>query len=118
MRGYKSFDSDVHPGQLRHTIEIGYTDNVINENGYPTPEDKVMYKLRAYMVDAGNQHFRASDEINAETVVNFTIRWHDGIVPGMWIKYRGRKYVITVLGEYDYKRRWLGMKAGVVEGVG
>ena len=39
MRGYKNFESDPHPGELRHKIEIGYTENAINENGYPTPTD-------------------------------------------------------------------------------
>lgn len=39
MRGYKNFDSDPHPGDLRHMIEIGYTENQINENGYPEPTD-------------------------------------------------------------------------------
>ena len=35
MRGYKNFESDPHPGDLRHLVEIGYTENRINENGYP-----------------------------------------------------------------------------------
>ena len=26
MRGYKNFESDPHPGELRHKIEIGYTE--------------------------------------------------------------------------------------------
>ena len=39
MRGYKNFESDPHPGELRHKIEIGYTENAINENGYPAPTD-------------------------------------------------------------------------------
>ena len=42
MRGYKNFDSDPHPGDLRHLIEIGYTENAINENGYPEPTDVVV----------------------------------------------------------------------------
>jgi len=31
VRGYKNFDSDPHPGDLRHMIEIGYTENQINQ---------------------------------------------------------------------------------------
>ena len=34
MRGYKNFESDPHPGDLRHLVEIGYTQNTINGNGY------------------------------------------------------------------------------------
>ena len=41
MRGYKNFESDPHPGDLRHLVEIGYTENDINDNGYPEPKDVV-----------------------------------------------------------------------------
>ena len=37
MRGYKNFESSPHPGDLKHLLEIGYTENTINENGYPDP---------------------------------------------------------------------------------
>ena len=55
MRGYKNFDSDPHPGDLRHMIEIGYTENQINENGYPEPTDVVVCRVWAAVTDAGNQ---------------------------------------------------------------
>ena len=42
MRGYKNFESDPHPGDLRHLVEIGYTENTVNENGYPEPNDVVV----------------------------------------------------------------------------
>ena len=42
MRGYKNFESDPHPGDLRHLVEIGYTENTVNENGYPKPNDIVV----------------------------------------------------------------------------
>ena len=41
MRGYKNFEGTPHPGDLHHLVEIGYTENVINENGYPEPRDVV-----------------------------------------------------------------------------
>ena len=44
LRGYKNFESDPHPGDLRHLVEIGYTENTINENGYPEPKDVVVCK--------------------------------------------------------------------------
>ena len=34
MRGYKNFEANPHPGSLRHLVEIGYTENAINENGF------------------------------------------------------------------------------------
>ena len=36
MRGYKNFEGTPHPGDLCHMVEIGYTENTINENGYTT----------------------------------------------------------------------------------
>ena len=74
MRGYKNFESDPHPGNLRHKIEIGYTENQINENGYPEPRDVVVCRVWAAVTDAGNQHYRAADVMNTEAVINFTIR--------------------------------------------
>lgn len=41
MRGYKTFEGDPHPGDLKHLIEIGYTENRVNENGYPVEDDMV-----------------------------------------------------------------------------
>ena len=73
MRGYKNFESDPHPGDLRHLVEIGYTENTVNQNGYSDPRDVVVCKVWAAAVDAGNQHYRAADVMNTEAVINFTI---------------------------------------------
>lgn len=89
MRGYKNFDSDPHPGDLRHLIEIGYTENVITENGYPDPKDVVVCKVWAAVTDAGNQHYRSADVMNTEAVINFTIRYQEDIKPGMWVRFQG-----------------------------
>ena len=55
MRGYKNFEGTPHPGDLCHLVEIGYTENAINENGYPEPKDVVLCRVWASAVDAGNQ---------------------------------------------------------------
>lgn len=117
MRGYKNFDSDPHPGDLRHLVEIGHTVNSINENGYPEPTDVVVCKVWAAVIDAGNQHYRAADVMNTEAVINFTIRYRSDIVPGMWIRFRGRKWYISTLGEYGFRNNYLGLKASISEGV-
>ena len=117
MRGYKNFESNPHPGDLRNLVEIGYTENIINENGYPEPTDTVVCKVWAAATDAGNQHFRAADTVNSEAVINFTIRYREDIKPGMWVKFRDEKWIISTLGEYEFKRRYLGLKASIVKGV-
>ena len=65
MRGYKNFESNPHPGNLRHLVEIGYTENTINENGYPEPKDVVVCKVWSAVTDAGNQHYRSADVIRS-----------------------------------------------------
>ena len=117
MRGYKNFESDPHPGDLRHLVEIGYTENSINANGYPEPKDVVVCKTWASTVDAGNQHYRAADMMNTEQVINFTIRYRADIKPGMWVRFRGETWDISTLGEYSFKRTYLGLKASLSKGV-
>ena len=114
---YKNFESDPHPGDLRHLVEIGYTENSINANGYPEPKDVVVCKVWAACTDAGNQHYRAADVMNTEQVINFTIRYRDDIKPGMWVRFRGEKWDISTLGEYSFKRTYLGLKASLSKGV-
>ena len=117
MRGYKNFESDPHPGDLRHLVEIGYTENRINDNGYPEETDVVLCRAWAAVTDAGNQHYRSADVMNTEAVVNFTIRYRSDVVPGMWVRFRGKKWFISTLGEYGFRNTYLGLKASISEGV-
>ena len=100
-----------------HTVQIGYTENVINENGYPTPTDRILCTVWASDIDAGNQHFRAADVVNTEQVVNFTIRYRPDVKPGMWVLFRGEKWDISTLGEYAFAKTYLGLKASLGKGV-
>ena len=118
MRGYKNFESNPRPGDLRHLVEIGYTENTVNENGYPEPADIVVCKAWASADDAGNQTFFAADTENAEAVINFTIRYRSDVCPGMWVRFRDGKRVITTIGEYAFTHRYLGLKTSLVMGVG
>ena len=88
MRGYKNFEGTPHPGDLCHLVEIGYTENAINANGYPEPKDVVLCRVWASAVDAGNQHYRAADVMNTEQVINFTIRYRKDVKPGMWVRFQ------------------------------
>lgn len=117
MRGYKNFDGTPHPGDLRHRVQIGYTENVINENGYPDERDVVVCLVWASATDAGNQHYRSADVMNTEAVVNFTIRYRADVKPGMWVRFRGDKWIISTLGEYSFQNTYLGLKASLQKGV-
>jgi len=50
-------------------------------------------------------------------VINFTIRYREDIKPGMWVRFQGEKWNISTLGEYSFKRTYLGLKASVAKGV-
>ncbi len=117
MRGYKSFDGTPHPGDLKHRIQIGYTENTINENGYPEARDIILCTVWASAIDAGNQHYRSADTMNTEQVVNFTIRFRKDVKPGMWVLFEGEKWVISILGQYAFNKQYLGLKASVQKGV-
>ena len=49
--------------------------------------------------------------------INFTIRYRADIKPGMWVRFRGEKWDISTLGEYAFKRTYLGLKASLSKGV-
>ena len=113
MRGYKNFDGTPHPGDLKHRVQIGYTENVVNENGYPDERDVIVCRVWASATDAGNQHYRSADVMNTEQVV----RYRDDIKPGMWVRFRGEKWIISTLGEYSFQRTYLGLKASMQKGI-
>lgn len=117
MRGYKNFEGSPHPGALRQRIEIWYTQNVINANGYPEAQDVMLCRVWASATDAGNQAYRSADVKNTEAVINFTIRYRRDVQPGMWVKFNGKKWIISTLGEYGFLHAYLGLKASIAEGV-
>ena len=117
MRGYKNFESDPRPGDLRHLIEIGFTENTVNENGYPEAKDTIICKVWCAVTDAGNQKYRTADVMNTEAVINFTIRYRKDIKPGMWVLFQEQKWPISTLGTYGYRKTYLGLKASLAEGI-
>lgn len=117
MRGYKSFEGNPHPGHLNQRIKIGYTDFRVNENGYQDPVDIVLFETWALATDAGNQTYRDADELNTDQIINFVIRYRKGIKNGMWILFRGTKYIVETIGEYGFRKTYLVLKAAYTEGI-
>ncbi len=77
----------------------------------------MLCRVWASVTDAGNQHYRSADVMNTEAVINFTIRYRPDVKPGMWVRFQGEKYNISTLGEYSFKRTYLGLKASIAKGV-
>ena len=62
-------------------------------------------------------NYRSADVMNTEAVVNFTIRYRSDVAPGMWVRFRNKKWFISTLGEYGFRNTYLGLKASISEGV-
>lgn len=71
----------------------------------------------ASAIDAGNQHYRSADVMNTEQVINFTIRYRSDVKPGMWVLFQDEKWNISTLGEYSFRKKYLGLKASIAKGV-
>ena len=106
-----------HPGELRHLVESGQTVNAINENGYPQPVDQVLCRVWAAAEDDSSRYIFSADAENAERGLAFIIRWRADIRPGMWVMWNGEKQLITKLGEYDFKRRYMKLSTEAIKGV-
>ena len=39
------------------------------------------------------------------------------VKPGMWVYFNGDKWIISTLGEYQFRRTYLGLKASIAKGV-
>lgn len=67
MRGYKNFESDPHPGDLRHLVEIGYTENRIKD----TPQGVIAYVEKYAEVTNGADVSGLTPEIAACFVAGY-----------------------------------------------
>lgn len=106
-----------HPGQLRHRITIGSTVSLLNDNGYPEDVEQATCTVHASIEDASGKWFYSADAETAQRGIRFVIRWREDVTPGMWVDYAGSRYTITDVGEYDFRRRYMQLKANRVEGV-
>ena len=106
-----------HPGELRQLVEIGKTVNIVNENGFPVETGQVICQVWAKAEDCDSRYFTSGDAENTERGIWFTIRWRNDVQPGMWVLWNGQKQVITEIGEYDFKRRYLRLTTKAVKGV-
>lgn len=106
-----------HPGQLRHRLQIGHTVNTVNENGYPVETDTVICSVWTGIEDDSSRYFFSGDTENAERGLAFIIRWRSDVRPGMWVLWNGEKRVITQIGEYDFKGRYMRLVTSASKGV-
>lgn len=99
-----------NPGELRHRICIVSPVTHVSDNGYPVTEDEMVCAAWARVEQSGDS-MNVENGVNAHAAaLNFSIRWRDDIAPGMVVIFEGARYEITALGQFDFKKRYLGMK--------
>ena len=79
--------------------------------------EQVICQVWAKAEDCDSRYFTSGDVENTERSIWFTIRWRNDVQPGMWVLWNGRKQIITEIGEYDFKRRYLRLSTKAVKGV-
>lgn len=107
----KNWGKEPKPGDLRWRIEIVSPVAAVSENGYPETRDERICTCWAQVTQSGDS---TNQEANAQAqagALNFAIRWREDIAPGMAIIFEGTRYEIVALGGFDFKKRFLGMKA-------
>ena len=98
-------------GDLRQRITVGRTATTANENGYPVETDTIICHVWASARDAGYREFFEAAAGNLEDVVNFAIRYHPDIEPGMWVEFEGQRREIVQVNGFDRLRDFLLLKA-------
>ena len=108
-------------GQLNKRIEFVKISNVINEGGYPIPEEKTLGSCFAAVEDGSyrtNEHYAAALGRVAE-IVSFTVRYKVAkkydVREGMYIRFEGELYRI-IARPYDatHDRRYVKLNAEAV----
>ncbi|MEG1515273.1 MAG: phage head closure protein [Clostridia bacterium] len=97
-------------GELRNLITIGRTLARTNENGYPYGVDEAIATTYAAARDASAKEMYEAAARQIEGVINFTIRYREGIREGMWVQYRGEKLRIMQVNDRDHRRDFLTLK--------
>lgn len=106
----KNFGQTPSPGELREIIRIGRTMARQNENGYPENADRYICRCFAKVENSG---YNQTHDTGASVIMqakNFSIRYRKDISEGMWVEYRGRRWNIIDIIDYDGRRRYLGMR--------
>ncbi len=109
--------TEPHPGDLRHFVEIGFTENAVNENGYSEATDTVLCSVWTSVTDISSRQIQTADSSVMENGILFGIRSREDIRPGMWVRFQDVKWIISTLEGYGYQRRYLGLKAYRAKGV-
>lgn len=107
----KNWGKEPNPGELNQMIEIVSVQAEADEDGYAVTTDRRICKVWAQVVQSGDATAPEAGATIQASALNFAIRYREDIEPGMVILFDGGRYEITAMGGFDFKKRFLGMKA-------
>lgn len=95
-------------GDLRHRIEIGRYVQGEDQWGDPLPAqwERVCEVWAAVEALSGQLYFQARQTAE-QSDHRITIRWRQGIEPGMVVRHDGQEFTIQAVLDRDGKRQWL-----------
>ena len=84
----------INPGELRHRITIQKLNNSQNEYGEISELWEDILNVRAGIYPISGKEFFAAETVNSEITHKVKIRYIDGIMPNMRIKFNNRIFSI------------------------
>lgn len=84
----------INPGELRHRITIQKLDNSQNEYGEASELWEDILNVRAGIYPISGKEFFAAETVNSEITHKVKIRYIEGIMPNMRIKFNNRIFSI------------------------
>jgi len=97
--------------ELRHPIEVVKVVSA-RVNGEMVPHDETVCNCYAAIQDAGSSEYYAAAAAQFTDVVNFTIRWQEGISPGMVVIYGGRRHSVVQVSRLGHRQDFMVLKTG------
>ena len=80
------------------------------------PGDPAYEKIKRSLHDFGYVDPVIWNEVTGN-IVGGHQRYRGDVKPGMWVRFRGEKWIISTLGEYSFQRTYLGLKASMQKGI-
>lgn len=84
----------INPGELRHRITIQKLNNSQNEYGEVSELWEDILNVRAGIYPISGKEFFAAETVNSEITHKVKIRYIEGIMPNMRIKFNNRIFSI------------------------
>ncbi|WP_207746021.1 phage head closure protein [Clostridium sp. D53t1_180928_C8] len=84
----------INPGELRHRITIQKLNNSQNEYGEISELWEDILNVRAGIYPISGKEFFAAETVNSEITHKVKIRYIEGIMPNMRIKFNNRIFSI------------------------